>query len=177
MKTRPKPSLSLREIYESVVDDRNHIWSVEQQTTLSHVFVALAVGLEDVITQQNWTESDVDDLQEKMKCSHDNLEDFEDSITQSLARKANRELVSDIRKQLHSLIIGLADVESKVENIRERLDIISKWPIDGHERRLAKLEAKTGLESEYAGINRNSPVQPDRLEQIEKYPNMLKGTK
>jgi hypothetical protein len=46
--------------------------------------------------------------------------------------------------------------------ICKRMEIVEKWPtpFDGHERRIAKLEAKQ--------------AQLDRLEQIEKYPNLLK---
>lgn len=175
MKTRPKPVLSLREIYETQIDPSNPTWTLAQQQSLFNVFVALAVGLENAVNEQDYFESDLTEETERR------VEDIKElriavnglQIGETEIHQLRRDI--DIVLKQHNL--EHSDICKRLKIVEERLNNISKWPIDGHERRLAKLEAKTGLESEYEGMNRNSPVQPDRLEQIEKYPNMLKGTK
>ena len=93
--------------------------------------------------------------------------------TDEVIKQHNLEHVG-ICKRMEIVENNQESIEQRIDNVRTRLENISNWPIDGHERRLAKLEAKTGLDAGYKGMNRNSPVQLDRLEQIAKYPNMLK---
>jgi len=72
----------------------------------------------------------------------------------------------DIKKRMEIVENNQESTEQRIDNVLTRLENISNFEsaaaehIDGNERRLAKLEAKQ--------------AQLDRLEQIEKYPNLLK---
>lgn len=146
--------LTLEQIIDTVCDERLATFTLAQQEALLQPLASLALHIQ-------LTQSD-------LEVSEDAIESQGEKIVLLLEGLImSTKLLGDCQKRV-------TELEAKVENNKERLSHISKWPIDGHERRLAKLEVKTGLDTEYEGMNRNSPVTPDRKAQIDKYPNLLK---
>mgnify|MGYP003150672001 CR=1 FL=1 len=134
MRTRPRPPLTLRQIWEKPDDYGS-----------DKIFTSLAVRLEDAINEADCLESDLTEETERRVESID-------------------ELAIDIRNLDITLVAHSASLSEQ-----DRPEILADIC-----KRLAKLEAHTGLEAAYEGMNRNSPVQPDRKAQLAKYPNMLK---
>ena len=106
-------------------------------------------------SEQRWSE--VDQLR------RDTDEDYWEFC--EVIKQHNLEHVG-ICKRMEIVENNQESTEQRIDNDRTRFENISNFEstavehIDGHEQRLAKLEAKQ--------------AQLDRLEQIEKYPNLLK---
>ena len=123
MKTRPKPVLSLREIYESQIDPNNPIWTLEQQQSLFNVFVALAVGLENTDNNLDYVESDlVEETERRVECDEMLKHQFEEYIQQQ--NSEIRELESDVEevKIRQSEAVYMRDMPEILADICKRLD-------------------------------------------------------
>ena len=123
MKTRPRPPLTLREIWENPDDYGS-----------DKVFTSLAVGLENTDNNLDYLESDLTEeterrmedisaLQARISCSHPMLQDLED---------AGLEMMSDTREELSSIkarqseAVYMRDMPEILEDICKRLDRLER---------------------------------------------------
>tara|TARA_R100001143_G_C3336647_1_gene122205 strand:- start:558 stop:1007 length:450 start_codon:yes stop_codon:yes gene_type:complete len=149
MKTRPRPPLTLREIWEKPDDYGS-----------DKIFTTLAVSLENTVNELDYLESDlteeterrmeaIDELQSRVTCSHPSIQDLEDAMLE----------------RFYSLKDETLERLTAIEAQQDRAVYIEDLPSDADKRERAEARA--------ANLKRL-----DRLErsvQLLKFPDMLKG--